>query len=230
MLYRFGVRGDYFTAWMERLEGGPEHPEPLRSAISVFVRSAVGTPDRPKPADQIEALVAEHLWLFFMEVHRVDEDIVHIEGPSFLVTEPGGDGLTIHRGANSAYAFRLWEIKKHSAGTRMTAAVTKAYGQLESNAAEYLARYSLIGQYQQDVNLARFYGSLLELWLKADAAAAIGVAVATNHASVATKCFTTIAKRFPDFLTPPRLRGLVASLDDLQSFGAQVRDAIWSGL
>ena len=210
--------------------GGPEHVEPVLTAIRTLVESAVGLPDRARPADQVEALVAEHLWFFLVNVNRQADGIVSVEGPALDVTEPGGDGLVIYKDPGGQFQFRLWEIKKHTAHSRMSGTVGRAYTQLSTRATQYLAKYSLVGQHDPDQALGRFYGRLLELWVQADPAAAAGVAIATSHTSVPGKCFQTFATRFPDFASPPRLRGLVASFSDLPRVAERVKDTLWSGL
>ncbi len=147
MLYRCASREDWYSAWLARVEGGPEHVEPVLTAIRTLVESAVGLPDRARPADQVEALVAEHLWFFLVNVNRQADGIVSVEGPALDVTEPGGDGLVIYKDPGGQFQFRLWEIKKHTAHSRMSGTVGRAYTQLSTRATQYLAKYSLVGQH-----------------------------------------------------------------------------------
>jgi hypothetical protein len=223
-------RPDRLDAWYSRHEGGPAPVGTIRESLEVVLRSTVGLPGSPRPVDHLEAVVAEHLWFFLTQDCSQRDSVAVIEGPSPEVTEIGGDGLVVHRLGDGNLMFRLWEIKKHTGESPVSQTVGRAYGQLSANAARYLNKVSLNGQYANAPDLARFYGRLMDEWIEATAAASAGVSVALSTPSLPKKAFTTFPRRFPRFLVPPRLRGQLSAVDDFKAFAKAVRDEIWKGL
>jgi hypothetical protein len=223
-------RIDRFDAWLAKTQGGKDLVEPIKTGVHAIVSSAVGLPAKPKPEDQLQAFVAEHIWFFLSVATETEEDVVRIEGPSLDVTDPGGDGLVIHdQAAPDSWQFRLWEIKKHTGGAHVSSTLRKAYQQLDRRGIQYLNKYSLIGEYLDDPQLARFYALLPDYWIERSHFAAAGVAVAVNT-PLPVRSFQGFVRLFPEFADPPRLRGLLAAFDDFPKFARDVRRDLWSGL
>ena len=58
--------------------------------------------------------MAEYVWYILAQENLPDGLTLRaIEGPSFSVTAPGGDGLAVYQRNDAVLVFRLWEIKKH---------------------------------------------------------------------------------------------------------------------
>jgi hypothetical protein len=232
MAYRCRNRPDRFQAWYDAFRGVAQPATgPLHRALEVLIEMAVGLPGRPRSQDHLEAFVAEHLWFFLIEDYSIEDSIEVIEGPSLEVTDPGGDGLAVHRDSAGRLMFRLWEVKKHTGGSHISSATRKAYDQLEARAERYLSKISLTGQYASaSRELQEFYGKLMDLWVEADQAAAAGISIGISQSTLPKRAFMKFPTRFPRLLTPPRLRGLIAASNDFPSFATSVRDGLWKGL
>jgi len=230
MRYRCRGQPGRFEAWRERRDGGPAADETTRRALEIVVGTAVGLPGSPKSRDHVEAFVAEHLWYFLTLEADPDECIVRVQGPSVEVTEIGGDGLTIHRESKDAISFRLWEIKKYSGTGSAASTVSGACRQLEANALRYLNKFSLLGQQEADEQIARLYGELLDHWLEATSEASAGVGLGTSSRAITNRSFQSLPKSFPRLVSPPRLQGCAAAIDDFSAFVERVRDELWKGL
>ena len=217
-------------AWGARHRGGAEHPGALKRALEVFVKAGFGLPgeeDAP-PSDHIEGLVAEHLWYFLTLEEAPDNGVIRIERPSFKATDPGGDSLALHRSGGSLM-FRLWEIKKCTSG-RVSSTISRAYRQLDKNALEYLARYSMIRQEVEDAEAAAIYARLVELWVDGDPAAAPGINVTTSMSSLPQTAFSTFPHRFPHLTGPSRMLGTLMATEDFPALVTRVQEHVWRGL
>lgn len=227
----------HYQAWKQRIDGGPPPSGASRKAlIEAFIGPVFGLPENPDavPLDHMEGFVSQLLW-YFLYLESPPEEIVRVEPPGFKVTDPGGDALAIHRMQGEYLMFRLWEIKKltsdpRSSSSSVSSTVNDAYGQLNAQALEYLARYTAIGQELSEPELAEFYGQLVDLWLEARKEAAAGVSVATSLCHIPQRCFTTFGKHFPRFVDPVRLRGMLTAIGDFSAFTLRVREYIWKGL
>jgi len=222
----------YYELWKQRLGGGEGPSGSAADALRAFIEPVFGLPEKPDsvPRDHLEGYVAEYLWYFLSLEGFAGENVVRIEPPGFTATDPGGDGLIIHRYTSVDLMFRLWEIKKCTGGSKVSLTVGNAYRQLNAKATEYLARYTTIGQEIPDAKLADFYGQLIDLWIDARPEAAAGVSVTTSLALVPSRCFTTFGKRFPKFANPVRLRGMLTAIGDFPEFVNKVREYVWTGL
>lgn len=226
--YRLRGQIYLYDAWKNKTSG-IQFPSPKYSILlKTFLGPVFGVPNDEVPDDHLEGYVGEFLW-YLLHREGNDPSIVHIEPPSFKVTDQGGDGLIIHR-TNGNLMFRLWEMKKCTGSNSVSSTVNTAYNQLDSNALEYLARYSTVGQELSDTELSVFYGQLLDHWLDASESAAIGISVTTSFDSIPSQCFTTFGNKFPKFTSPPRLHGLLTAVEDFAVFSKKVRDIVWSGL
>jgi hypothetical protein len=123
----------HYQAWKQRLEGGPPPSGSSKDALNAFIKPVFGLPENPDviPPDHLEGFVAEQLW-YFLSLEVPPEEIVRIERPGFLPTDPGGDGLVIHRVSAGYLMFRLWEIKKCTGDSGVSSTVNTAYNQLNS--------------------------------------------------------------------------------------------------
>lgn len=221
----------HYQAWKQAVENRLPPQGSSKEALIAFIKPAFGLPTDPDPVppDHLEGFVAEQLW-YLLSLEAPPEEIVRIERPGFLATDPGGDGLVIHRVMAGHLMFRLWEIKKCTGESVVSSTVNTAYNQLNSKATEYLARYTAIGQELPDAELAEFYGRLIDFWIEARPEAAAGVSVATSREHAPQQCFTTFGQQFPRFVNPVRLRGMLTAIENFPAFAVKVRDRIWTGL
>jgi len=218
-----------YAAWKTRANGGTSTS--ARKAISAFIKPVFGLPECPDfvPIDHREGYVGEMLW-YFLHQEVTTEGIIHIEPPSFKATDPGADALVVHRMAEGYLMFRLWEMKKCTGTSHVSSTVSEAYSQLDTNALEYLARYTAIGQTTGDPDVEQLCAQLVDLWLDSSQEAAAGVSVATSSEKVPTTCFSTFGDRFPGFVQPVRLRGILTAIEDFPLFTGKVREFVWTGL
>ncbi len=200
-----------------------------------FTKPAFGVPEDPEriPPDHLEGLVSQYLWYFLC--HEVSkESIIKDVPPGFKATDPGGDALMVHRLENGSLRFRLWEIKKfirRSADSTATAnsTINRAYQQLQENALEYLARYTLIGQ-ELAPELSDLFGRLVDQWIDAGPEAAAGISLNTSESLIPENGFRDMGEKFPSFVDPVRLCGMIAAVEDFAAFSVMVREFVWKGL
>lgn len=229
------LRPTHYQAWQAGLNSGEPLSEKTRAIIFAFTKPAFGIPEEPDsiPIDHLEGLVSQYLWYFVCkEISR--EPIVKEIPPGFKATDPGGDALMIHRLEDGHLRFRLWEIKKfvrrnEDATTNANPTIAKAYDQLGTKAIEYLARYTSIGQ-ELDPELNDFFGNLVEMWLDARPEASAGVSINTSEVCIPPNCFQKFGDRFPKYVDPVRLLGMITAVEDFALFSTTVREYIWKGL
>ncbi len=227
----------YYEAWQKKFYENVAVAPNSRKALLAFLKPVFGEPNASKsiPAAHLEGYVGEMLW-FFLCKENSTEAIVHIDPPSFTVTEQGGDGFIIHRIKSQDLFFRLWEMKKFVPGpnnstAKISQTIGNAYSQLNARSLDYLARYTMIGQhFLGNPEIVAFCGQLAELWINASPQAAVGVSVVTSAAHVPQTAFSTFGKQFPDFTVPVRLRGMITATEDFAEFANKVREYIWKGL
>ncbi len=221
----------YYDQWKQHLDDGVVLPESVSEALKAFIEPVFGLPGNPEiPQDHLEGYIAEYLWYFLSLEGLAGENAIRIEPPGFTPTDPGGDGLIIHKITDTELMFRLWEIKKCSGTSTVSSTVSTAYQQLSAKATKYLARYTAIGQEITDSELADFYGQLVDFWIDAKPEAAVGVSVAICVTRIPSRCFTTFGKRFPRLVDPIRLRGMLTAIQDFPTFANKVREYVWKGL
>jgi hypothetical protein len=226
---RCGGAPQYFDAWLARHGGGPPHPPDLLDCLLAMVASeSIGKPPTGGSDEHIEGFVAEHIWhLLTLENAMTFGVPVRVDGPDWSVTDSGGDGLAIYR-SNGTLVFRLWESKAHTAAGSVREVVNGACRQVDSNALRYLARFSKVGQGLGDLELQKFYGSLLELWREAAREAGGGISVATASAATGD-CFGNYPNYWA-FGYDDQRQGLVVTIEDYAAFAKQVRQELWNGL
>ena len=225
----------HFKSWESCLQGGSSLPEKTKAAILAFTKPAFGIPEEPDrvPIDHLEGLVSQYLWYFICKEISKDPIIKDIP-PGFKSTDPGGDALMVHRVDDGSLRFRLWEIKKFvrrtpDATTTANATITKAYDQLREHAPEYLARYTSIGQ-ELDSELEDFFGRLVDMWTDATPEASAGISLNTSAAYIPPNSFHDLGTKFPEFVDPVRLLGMIAAVEDFALFSNKVREFVWKGL
>jgi hypothetical protein len=228
---RWQCRGavQQYNVWTEALTTGTRLAPDARRKLVPFIKPAFGLPDAPRPADHVQGNIAEYVW-YILAKENVPGDLTlrSIEGPSFMVTTPGGDGLVVYQREDEVLIFRLWEIKKHDSTGGVSRTVSRALRQLDEKAEEYLAQLTtLAATYDPDVG--QLYAQLSDLWLDRDERAGAGVAVSTSDEYLPRSCFGRMHSRFPE-LAIDQLGGLVVALGDFPAFAREVRDRVWSGL
>jgi hypothetical protein len=219
----------HYVAWRHAVAHDTELSADGRRKFLPFIKPTFGLPGDPPFAEHLQGHVAECVWYILAQENVPDGLILRtIEGPSFLVTTPGGDGLVVYQREDDVLVFRLWEIKKHASTAGISRTVSRAVRQLDEKAEEYLAQLTtLAGSYEPDV--AQLYAALSDLWLDRDARAGAGVAVSTSDRYLPRSCFGRMHTRFPD-LSIEQMAGLVVALGDFPAFASSVRDRIWSAL
>ena len=226
----------HFDAWINRVENNLPLSDSSKKALRAFLVPTFGDPDNKEGGpnvDHLEGFIGEWLW-YFLSIENPTEAIVHIIPPGFKSTDPGGDALIIHRHGNDLL-FRLWEMKKfaprkNDSTQRIGGTVGNAYSQLNSKAVEYLARITATEQELDDKELEEFIGTLLDLWIDRSSQAAAGVSIATSSNQVSQSCFDNFGRRFPDFIQPIRLLGMLTGIEDFSIFAMKVKKHVWKGL
>jgi hypothetical protein len=228
---RWQCRGavQHYDAWREAITTGTQLTPDASRRLVPFIRPTFGLPDAPPPPEHLQGHVAECVW-YILAKENVPADLTlrAIEGPSFMVTTPGGDGLVVYQRRDDVLIFRLWEIKKHHSTGGVSRTVSRALRQLDEKAEEYLAQLTTLAD-TYDPGVGQLYAQLPDLWLDRDERAGAGVAVSTSDAYLPKSCFGRMHTRFPE-LSIDQLAGLVVSLGEFPAFAADVRDRIWSAL
>jgi hypothetical protein len=227
VVHRVGRRQELAESWRAR-RSGYDGNDPHRQILRALVLPATGSPEAPRSVDHLEALVAEHLWYALGRSGIDDIAVAYAWGPSFDVTDAGGDGLIVHGSDDLTY--RLWEIKKYTGAQNITKTGLAAIRQLKREGVTYLARFKQLGEYLPDPQLADLHSHLLHTWLAADVRASAGVSVASSQTAVRHECFRRMPVAFPAFASPRRLRGQVNSLQDFAAFSTMVIAEVWKGL
>jgi hypothetical protein len=187
-----------------------------------------GDPDNPPTAtDHLEGHVNE--WLWYLLTRELDNrHIVVVEGPSFYVTDSGGDGFVIYRSQDAELMFRLWELKKHLSASPVSKTVNRAYKQLFDRGDKYLAQLTAVLADESE-EVRDFCALLVELWVDADERAGLGVGV-TSSSGRPIEPFNKMAKKFPSFAAAGQLEGLFCALDDYRGLAREVRRMVWNAL
>jgi len=188
----------------------------------------IGTPDRPAPAQHLNGLIAESVWLEVMDA--VDAGLgqpLRIEGHDWSATDHGGDGLTVYN-TTDGLCFRLWESKHHGSTAAVRETANLACRQLRSRSLSYLSRFSLIAQdLADDEELATFYGLLPELWVNKDPAAGVGINVTAREDANIAGDFDNVSSYFD--LDPAQHQVALHLMGDVVAFVETVRNEVWKG-
>jgi hypothetical protein len=219
----------HYDAWRSAVAQGARLGADARRRLVPFIRPVFGLPGAPPSVEHLQGHVGECVW-FILARENVPAGLrlKAIEGPSFLVTTPGGDGLVVYQRGDDVLIFRLWEIKKHHSTGGVSRTVSRALRQLDEKAEEYLAQLTTVaGSYEPD--LAQLFAALSDLWLDRDERSGAGVAVSTSDQYLPRSCFGRMHTRFPE-LSIGLLGGMVVALGDFPAFAASVRDRVWNAL
>ena len=225
---RFGVNDRLNEVWLNAANGlGSPAPNDRETLVASLLQN-VGTHESPEPLEHLHGLVAEEIW--FEVIGETDLGLgipVRVEDHHWSVTDPGGDGLTVHSLKMGGFCFRLWESKFHGTEDPIRGTVGQACRQIKDRAPSYLARFSLVARYiADDPQLATFYGRLSEMWVNRDPAAGASVVVAAS-ATEETDCFQAIPEYFE--LGADCHQGQLNTAVDFPSFALLVRDVLWKG-
>jgi len=216
--------------WMARHNGGPVHDEATKAEIKAYVMADFTNSTNDT---RLMGAVVEHLWASLADGLAGGWGIpLHVEHEHFSVIDHGGDGLSIYDFAVPDLRFRLWESKRHdSASTSVTTVVTGAAGQLQKDAASYLARLSKPLQLHDDPRIQQLAGTIVNLWTTKDPRGGVGVAVGTTKTTgLPARPFKGLRDKFAHLPDPEHCEGLVIEIDDLKGFAADVRAVIVSGI
>ena len=190
----------HYNAWRDAVAQGRQLAPRASRKLVPFIKPAFGLPDAPPPADHLQGHVAECVWyMLARENVPLGLTLRSIEGPSFLVTTPGGDGLAVYQRADDLLMFRLWEIKKHDSTGGVSRTVSRALRQLDEKAEEYLAQLTTVAN-TYDAELGQLYAALCDLWIDRDERAGAGVAVSTSDQYLPRSCFGRCTRGSRGFL------------------------------
>lgn len=218
-----------FADWAALARGDYQPTDAKVRRLEPFIQTAFGLPNARKDEDHAEGLVAEFLWwILIVEKQGDDAPLKRVTDPHFDVTGHGADGLCVHSDPDGGHRYRLWEVKKHYRTSPVSGTISKAYGQLKSRSLEYLARYTILAEAEEDPSIRDLYARLVDSW--ETEISGIGVAVATSHRSAPNRCFSTMADHFPRLAHPRGLSGLVAAVGDFREFTLRVREYVWNAL
>lgn len=231
-IVRWQCRGSvvHYERWQDAVDSNSRLDRDHARRLEPFIRPALGLPAKPLHEENLQGFVAEYVWYILAQENLPPEcALKSIEGPSFSVTAPGGDGLTVYENSDgSSIFFRLWEIKKHQSRGHISGTVSRAVDQLRAKGDVYLAQLTTTaGDHEGEVG--RVYASLPDLWIDRDEGAGAGVAVATSETHLPGRCFGKMHEKFPEF-DVSQLAGMVVALGDYPEFARTVRDRVWSAL
>ena len=226
--------GTVYRKWLEACAGTRQLTNIEKQELETYIKPSVGLRGAPASDNQIQAVVAEHIWYELIRNADSENGLpINITPPSLRVTEPGGDGLAVYKTGENTYIFRLWEIKKHTGNSSATSKITEASKQLTTNGAEYLAKWSKVGQDidHQYPDLSKFYATLVAMWLDADRKAHAGISVSKDGSSRITGTPIAIMKNhMPTFAADKQLEGLIVSIPDFSVLAHKVREELWKGI
>ena len=225
---RLGVNDRLYAVWFEAANRLTLPSVNDKKLLVASLLQNIGTREEPESLDHLHGLVAEEIWLEVVRETDLGLGIpVRVEDHHWSVTDPGGDGLTVHSLKMGGFCFRLWESKFHGTEDPIRGTVGQACRQIKDRAPSYLARFSLVARcITDDPQLATFYGRLSEMWVNRDPAAGASVVVAAS-ATEETDCFQAIPEYFE--LGADCHQGQLNTAVDFPSFALLVRDVLWKG-
>ena len=99
---------------------------------------------------------------------------------------------------------------------------------VKSQAVSYLARFSLVAQHITDNDdLARFYGTLADLWVDCDPAAGVGISVGAGSDVDADDCFGRVTSYFG--FDADQHQAQLHLMGDFGELARHVRSQLWKG-
>jgi hypothetical protein len=230
---RCGPARGIFHAWRATAMREPLPPDGDPALAQPFIVPTFGLPPNGGSIDHAQGYVAEITWrMLAKEESKDDRSVVYLARPDADVTSPGADGFVVYRTSEQAdLTFRLWEIKKRDGSGSVSTSIRNAYEQLDLNAERYLAKLTSQSEAPNtDAELIDLFAALVPAWKRADPAAGVGVAVATNATGLPKRAFTTMHEHFPAFGAAGGLEGCLLGLGSLRDFALYVRTLLWSGL
>jgi hypothetical protein len=222
------------ASWRARRDGGPPHEGTRAQAVAVFARIGFGLPESPANENHLQGHVSELLWGRLVRERTICDDgrtLVHVSPTKADSLERGGDGLAVYSIEGDILVFRLWEIKKHDSGGRVSATIGRASRQLARRGKEYLAK--LAGpETTREGPLGELFADMVELWLDSSHRAGVGVSVGTSasHAPSNPRAFRAVTVAFPKFSQPGQTEAIVVAVPDYKAFAERVREIVWTGL
>jgi hypothetical protein len=221
--------------WRDRRDGQGPHGGNRQHTVATFVGIAFGTPAKPADVDHVQGHIAELLWSRVMRERSTCRDgrqLVKAHPVKVDPLEPGGDGLIIYKNSDDVLVFRLWEIKKHEAQSRVSATINRASKQLSERGSEYLAK--IVGPETLEATgaIAELYANMVELWFDRSERAGVGVSIGTSveHEPTPPRAFGSIRTAFPEFTASGQTECLIVAIPDFAGFAERVKEIVWSGL
>lgn len=222
-----------FNSWLTKRNQNLAIPQPHISALEGIISICIGTQAVPKPDDHRQGWVAEHLWYFLVNGSYPSVNLVRIFDVGISSTDPGGDGLVIHRKLDGSLYYRLWELKKvaGSATTTVDQTISKAAGQLSANGVKYISRYVIQNQNQvMSVDEKNFLNEMIECWLSSDPRASVGIATISATAKLTSPNFNPLTSTFTAFAAQGSLEGRTIAIQNFDNFCDLVCRSIWKGI
>lgn len=233
MEMKVGNIGTLFADWLNKKNNGGTHPKNVSDALEAFVEVCIGTRAAQKTTDHKQGWVAEHLWFFLVKGSYPPGSVERVFDVGLSPTDPGGDGLVIHKDSNGVLLFKLWELKKisdRSTGT-INATITKAANQLKEKGTKYIMRYVI---QSQDIDLTTSERTLLnrmpDEWLAQSSYAGGGISAIGSSNKLSSPNFTQLATNFSTFSSIGALEGRTIALQSFDQFCDHVCDFIWNGI
>ncbi|HEY8272859.1 MAG TPA: hypothetical protein VIG33_18340 [Pseudobdellovibrionaceae bacterium] len=228
---KFSSATHIFQAWSQKHTTGQANAAPMKQILEATIKVCIGTQAQPKVVDHRQGWVAEHLWYFLVKGSYPDGNVAMVFDVGMSPTDPGGDGLVIHRTGQDTFIFRLWEIKKVAGETDPNATISRASGQLEEQGLAYLSRY-VVNSQEKDLPQAEkeFINLLMDKWVAKSDDSAAGVSVVCSAAKLTNPSFASLSTKFPKFSSNGTLEGRTVDLEDFVSFCEMVCESLWKGI
>lgn len=221
-----------YNAWLKKRNNGIVNTAIMAHALEATLFNCIGLQANPKPDDHRQGWVAEHLWYFLVRGSYQPPNTERLFDVSISSTDPGGDGLVIHRTPAGTLLFRLWEIKKITGQTvTVNSVISGASDQLQEKGRFYLSRYVINAQQVElPQELRQFIDQLMEKWIDQGEDASAGITVVSSSTKLTNPSFATLATRFPKFAANSTLEGRTIELTDFDDFCRLVCESLWKGI
>ena len=136
---RLGVNPRLHSLWAKRHSGDADGSldETDLKLLQAALLEDIGSPDDPADAAHLNGLIAEAIWLEVIEAMDAGLGVpLRVESHDWSVTDPGGDGLTVHA-TPDGFCFRLWESKHHGTTAPVRDTANLACRQLHERSLSY---------------------------------------------------------------------------------------------
>lgn len=240
MRQRCGPSPTAYPAWEEATLAGDKLAGTGRELVLAFAESVFKPTSATAKQEPhgVPGYVGEWLWYLLAREKPDLPELVkeYLAEPTPTVTDSGGDGLLVYRvygRDGSTLGFRLWEMKKMTAGSdQVSGTVSGAWDQLAGSGARYLAG-QMAWAYRAvvDGDVRDLIAVLPDLWLVGDPRAGAGVSVAANSsATPKQRAFSKAHERIPHLRHEGQLQGMIIAVDDFADFAAHVQEIVWTAL